>query len=98
MALPLKLPIDQMQTKWKSQIDPVLGNQLLQGQLLSGVVLNSGTPTVVNHGLGRKLVGWFVVGIDAAATIYDSQASNQTPQTTLILNSNAVCTVNLWVF
>jgi hypothetical protein len=97
MALPLQLPWDQAQTKWKSQIDPVLVNPLLQGQLLSQVSLINGT-TVVNHKLGRNLVGWFVVGINAAATIYDSQTMNQTPQTTLVLVSNAACTVNLWVF
>jgi hypothetical protein len=86
-----------MQHQWKSDIDPVLSNPLLQGQLLTQVSLKDGT-TVVNHGLGRKLVGWFLVGITGAATVYDKQASNQTPQLTLSLVSSAAVTVNLWVF
>jgi len=97
MALPLQLPWPQAQTRWKSQIDPVLVNPLVSGQLLTDIVLISGV-TVINHMLGQKLTGWFIIGIDAVATIYDTQASNQTPQTTLVLVSNAVCTVNLWVF
>jgi hypothetical protein len=96
-GLPLNLPYSQQSTKWKSQLDPVVSNALLQGQLLPGIPLGDGT-TVINHGLGRKLVGWFIVGVDGPATIYDKQASNQTPQLTLVLASNAAVTCNLWVF
>lgn len=95
--LPQKLPLDQMMTTWAQALNPVIANELLQGQLLTNIALISGT-TQVNHKLGRKLVGWFVVGINAPATIYDNQATNQTPQLTLSLTSNAVCTANLWVF
>jgi hypothetical protein len=97
MALPLKLPLPQMQSQWKAQLDPVLSNPLLQGQLLTQVSLNNGT-TTINHGLGRKLVGWFLVGISGAGTVYDTQTTNQTPQLTLVLVSNAAVTANLWVF
>lgn len=96
-SLPIKLPLDQMQTKWKSQIDPVLSNPILSGQQLSGILLQNGT-TIVNHGLQRNLQGWFLVGINGASTIYDNQASNQTPNLTLSLTSSAPVTVNLWVY
>lgn len=86
-----------MQTKWKSILDPLLGNLSSQSSLLPNVALNNGT-TVVNHMLGRKLIGWSIVGINGAATIYDQQASNQTPQSTLVLISNAAVTVSLEVF
>ena len=92
-----RLTLTQMQQQWASQLNPLLSNQLTQGLLLHNVALINGT-TVVNHKLGRPLVGWLIVGINAAATIYDSQATNPTPQLTLILNSNAKATVNLWVF
>ncbi len=95
--LPQKLDLPQMQVKWATQIDPLISNPLTQGQLLQNVPLINGI-TVVNHKLGRKLIGWFIVGINAAATVYDSQASNQMQDLTLVLNSNAVTTVNLWVF
>src|ERR1700722_20210822 len=92
-----KLPLDQLNTKWASQINPILNNPLVQGQIVNGVKLINGQ-TVVNHGLGRKLLGWFIVGIDAPATVYDSQSANKHPELTLILNSNAVATANLWCF
>jgi len=95
--LPLNLPWFQAAVKWKSQLDPILSNPLLDGQLLQGVVLINGT-TIVNHKLGRKLIGWFPVGLNTAAVIHDNQASNQTPQLTLSLTCNATVTVNLWVF
>lgn len=97
MRLPQGLPLQQTQNTWATAIDPVLSNLLVQGQILTGISLINGT-TVVNHKLGRKLVGWFIVGINAAATIYDNQATNQTPQLTLSLTSNAAATANIWVF
>lgn len=95
--LPQQLPWERAQTVWAQAINPALSCPLVKGQLLKDVELSNGQ-TVINHLLGRKLQGWFIVGIDAAATVYDSQATNQTPQLTLVLNSNAVCTANLWVF
>lgn len=95
--LPQKLDLPKMQTTWATQLDPIIANPLLQGQMLSNIALINGS-NVVNHKLGRKLVGWFIVGINGAAQVYDTQVSNQTPQLTLNLTSNANVTCNLWVF
>lgn len=97
MKLPQGLTERQMESTWASMIEPVISNEINQGHMLTGVVLQSGV-NVVNHGLSRKLIGWFIVGINAAATVYDTQATNQMPQLTLNLTSNAACSVNLWVF
>lgn len=95
--LPKNLTWPMAQTQWPEQIDPVLQNPLVQGRLITGQKLINGT-TAVNHGLGRKLQGWIIVGINGIAGIYDTQATNQTPALTLNLVSNAACTVSLWVF
>lgn len=95
--LPLKIPWAQADTKWASQINPIIANPLLDGRLVSNQPLINGV-TAINHGLARPLKGWFLVGINANATIHDNQATNQHPELTLSLTSNAVCTVNLWVF
>ncbi len=95
--LPQKLTLPLMQTRWAQQLDPIISNELLQGQMLTAVKLINGQ-TAVNHGLQRKLLGYFIVGNNTQSTIWDSQASNQMPQLTLLLNSNAATTVNLWVF
>jgi len=92
-----KLTLPQMQTKWASQLNPLLSKEITKGQLLQDIVLINGK-TVVNHKLGRPLIGYWVVLKNAAAEIYDSQDTNQMPQLTLVLNSNAAVTVSLWVF
>jgi hypothetical protein len=86
-----------VETRWKSQLDPVIACPLVNGQLLSGVALVSGYNTV-NHGLGRKLQGYIVVLSGAAETFFDNQDNNASPQLTLILHSSGPTTVSLWVF
>ena len=97
MSLPKKLDWPLAQDRWAGMIDPVLAFPIAKGLLLTNVKLSNGT-TVVNHLLDRKLIGWFVVGINGAATIFDNQATNQMSNLTLSLTSNAAVTVNLWVF
>lgn len=83
-----------MQTRWKAIIDPLLKNRLSGCSFLTDVELTSGT-TVINHKLGRQMLGWFVVDISGAATIYRSAAFNDK---TLTLTSSAPVTVSLGVF
>lgn len=97
MALPLNLPLEQMQTKWKSQIDPALSNVLFQGRLIQNVSLATGNNTI-NHGLGRPLIGWFLTRRPSSATVYDNQSTNPTPALTLSLNASTSVTVSLYVF
>lgn len=83
--------------KWAATLNPLLANPLIQGQILSDVKLLTGANTI-NHGLGRKLVGYFVILNSASVTFYDSQLTNQRPDLTLILNSSGAATVSLYVF
>jgi hypothetical protein len=86
-----------MQTSWAAQLNPLLSNPISNVSILNGVVLASGD-NVINHKLGKKLQGWFMVGQNASATFYDKQTSNSTPQLTLVLNSSAAVTANVAVF
>lgn len=98
MALPQFQSTDQvlqlMQSKWASEINPVLSNPSLQSILLKDVSLINGV-TVVNHRLGRNLQGWRIADINGAAQIYRSAPKNAL---TLTLTSNAAVTVTLEVF
>jgi hypothetical protein len=95
--LPLSQPASQQDTRWKSLIDPVLGNPLINGRLLTNIALSSGS-NIINHGLGRKLQGYIPVLNSAAATFHDSQTTNSSPQLTLVLVASAATTISLWVF
>lgn len=83
-----------LETKWKSQLDPILANQLLDGLLIVNQVLVTGT-NVINHKLGRLQVGWNIVDQNASAAIYRTKPFNNL---TLTLTSSAPATINLWVF
>ncbi len=83
-----------LQQKWAPKINPVLDNQLVQGELIQKVSLAVGANTF-NHYLGRQMTGWLIVDQNALATIYRSQPLNSQ---TLTLTSSAIVTVALWVF
>lgn len=96
-SLTTRAPWERAQPLWASQINPVLANPLVQGQLLSNISVSSGA-NVINHKLGRKLQGYIVVLNSAAVTYYDSQSTNQTPDLTLILNASGSAVISLYVF
>lgn len=95
--LPQKLPLDLMQTKWAQELNPVISNPVLQNNILKNLALVVGT-NVINHKLGRKLIGWQTSRVRASATFYDNQDTNQTPELTLILVASAPVTIDLVVF
>jgi hypothetical protein len=92
--LPQALPLAQMQTTWASQINPVLNNQLVNGLLLTGIVLAAG-PNTISHKLGRQMQGWVVTDSTSAVTVYRSAPFNSS---TLTLTSSGAGQLSLWVF
>lgn len=95
--LPQKLPLELLSTQWSQAIDPVISNPLNNASILKNIVLTTGA-NVVNHKLGRTLQGWWIIRQRAAASVYDTQDTNQMPQLTLNLNSSANVVVDLAVF
>src|SRR6185295_6984518 len=94
IKLPTQIPYDLMLTKWSSTLNPLLKNPITAGLLISDVNLSLGD-NVINHLLGRKMQGWFLIDVDQQAIIYRSAPLNAK---TLTLNSNAQANVSLWVF
>jgi len=86
-----------MQSAWARVIQPVIDLPPNQGQILKSVQLVSGTNRI-NHKLGRKLQGWYLVRKRSAADIYDTQDTNQMPSLTLELVSSASVSVDIFVF
>lgn len=95
--LPQKLNLPQMQTTWAQQLDPIISNPILHGLTLKNVSLVAGS-NVINHLLGRPLLGWKTSRVRAPAIISDQQDTNQTPQLTLILVASAPVVVDLEVY
>jgi hypothetical protein len=71
---------------------------LIDGRLITGVVITSGAVNVVEHGLGRAHNGWLVVGQDTPVMVWDEQVDNPVPARTLRLQATDDVTLSLWVF
>lgn len=87
----------QMQNAWGAILQPIINRPQNSSTIIPKVSLTTGTNTI-QHGLAGPLSGWSIVRIRAAATIYDQQDSNPTPQRTLVLVSSADVVVDLEVF
>lgn len=83
-----------MQTRWASQINPLLNQPVVNGNYLKNITLAVGN-NVINHKLARKAEGYIITDQTAASQIYRSQPFTDT---SITLNASAACTVNLLVF
>ena len=70
----------------------------MNGVILTGTVLASGTDTKVNHGLGRVPQGFVILAKNATADVWTSTTTNPRPELTIILKSSAAVTVTVWIF
>lgn len=89
--------VNQLQDNIAASLIPFLINPLLNGSFLNDVVLTSGA-NVLNHKLGRNLVGWIITRRNGVATVYDTQATNSLPNKTLLLTASAGLTCSIYVF
>jgi hypothetical protein len=89
--------VNQLQSNIISSLQSIVQNQLVNGRVIKEKKLTVGSNTI-NHGLGQKLQGWFIVRKRSTSDIYDEQDSNKNPELTLILNSSAEVTVDIYVF
>lgn len=86
-----------MQNRWASIINPFLKRPQNQSIILKNISLVTGSNTI-RHGLNSVLQGWKLTRQKSAASIYDNQDSNPTPEATLILVSSADVVCDIEVF
>jgi len=89
--------LSMLQSQWKAILDNLLAAPMSEYVMLSDLKLVSGS-NVINHKLGRKLVGYVVTLKSAASDIHDNQTVNTMPDKTLILVASAPVTLSLMVF
>ena len=89
--------INQLQSNIENVIQPLSSKTQNDSIIISNISLTSGT-NVISHKLGKPLSGWKIVRNRAAATFYDIQDSNKSPELTLLLVSSSVAIVDLEVF
>lgn len=89
--------VTQLQYNIAQVVEPLTEQPLAYGNLIRSVVLAVGDNSV-NHLLGQMLTGWIITRQRGSADIYDNQSNNSSAATTLILNSSAAVTVDIYVF
>lgn len=92
--LSTNLPWNLANPRWASEINPILGLPILQGNMVEGIKLIANTAQVINHGLQRQPQGWFLTDNNADATLWRSAWNTLT----ITLTGSANATVNIWVF
>lgn len=90
--------LNQFQTNVREVLEPIAQNPIVQGQLLSNVILKTGITNVIPTGLNRNLIGWIITRLNADSVIWDSQDINSTPNQNLQLLCSADCIISLYVF
>lgn len=97
MPAPLSsnLPWELANNLWAQSLNTVMLNPLLQGKIITAISLLATTPLVINHGLGRTLVGWLLTDNTANAVVWRTSPINSQ---TITLEASATTTISLWVF
>lgn len=98
MALPnfqsTSREFNMMQTRWASELNPLLALPTSSPSILKNVSIQPGD-NIINHLLGRSPIGWLIIDKTANINMYRSQPFNDL---TLTLNSTGAATVNLLIF
>lgn len=87
--------INRIQSVIVTALNQVLIIPFLDGQIITSVFIPAGVPTAVSHRLQRPVANWFVTKIDANTVIWESPSTD--PNNTIVLNSSANVTINVWV-
>ena len=90
--------IREMQYRLEETLRPVTSSSIVNGRLIEDVSLASGTTSKIAHKLGRSIIGWIVVGKNAAQHVYDENSGKSDLSTYLHLTASGTVTVNVWVF
>lgn len=88
------LPWSLANSRWSSELNPVISNPLLQGGMLTGIKLIANTPQAINHLLQRQPLGWFTLDNTEDSVIWRTAWNTNT----ITLEASATTTVAIWVF
>lgn len=89
--------VQQLQANIEQAIAPVIKSPILNGVLLTNVSIVFGD-NKIEHKLGRKMIGYFVIARAAGVTLFDSVNGGTDLDKFLTLNSSGTTTISLWIF
>jgi hypothetical protein len=97
--------LSRIQDNIARAVDVIGAKPILDGVLIEGVVLTSGSAALVPHSLGRPYRGWIVVKKrpttappSTSIYIWDIDLADNLKTSLLSMWTSVNCTVSLWVF
>tara|TARA_R110000765_G_scaffold312712_1_gene405707 strand:+ start:900 stop:1217 length:318 start_codon:yes stop_codon:yes gene_type:complete len=90
--------IKRLQYRLEETFQPITDSPVLGGRLIDDIDLASGTTSKIAHKLERKLVGWIVIGKNAAQHVYDANSGKTDLDQYIHLTASGTTTVTVWVF
>lgn len=90
----LERDLTMVQTSIADTLDKVTNVQLIDGNILSNLVLPSLSRRSFQHKLGRKIIGWILIDNIANSNIWKISSDNNF----ITLESNSDTIVSIWVF
>ena len=98
LASDMNLSLNQLQDSLVNSLNPVFKIAMLDGVLITNIVLVSGVNTISNPIL-RLVQGVLIVKKSAFADVHTGgQTTNITPNKTIVLTASAPCTIDCWIF
>lgn len=88
-----KLSWELMNPKLAAALNPVLAIPQNSGRIIPYNLVTGAN--IINHGLGRMMIGWTITDINAAVTVYRSAPMNAT---NITLTASGPATIMLEVF
>lgn len=92
---------DTFLTRFQDNIADVfsylLGQPLNDYNIVSSLTLGA-SDTLVNHGLGRRIIGYIIINRNANETVYTSATSNSNPELFVILKASGTVIVDILFF
>ena len=91
--------INALQANVQDAVNPMSQKIQNDSLILTNVALAGPDQlNVINHTLGRPLIGWVVIRQRAGSLVYDNQDANKSPQLTLWLYSLFNTNIDILVF
>lgn len=94
----LLLVINSIQAAIEDSITTLVSKFQNDSILLTNIKLNSGKINIINHSLGKKLIGWQIVRQRNQSQIWDNQDNNKSQNLTLLLSCSSNVEVDILVF
>lgn len=90
--------VKDLSNSMKEFAKQLASSPIIDGILIRDIDLTTGSVNIIQHGLGRNVIGWILVSNSTGCIIWDSQATNTDKDKFIYLNSSANTTASIWIF